>query len=208
MTTCEALRNRLDAYADGTLPPDEAARLEAHLETCAACEAFLARAADSLSGMGSLPRSIEPRGDLWPAIQARLTPRVGSRRRLAVSGWWLAAAAVTLMVASSVVTALLVRRPGSLTVASAPVRLVGLEVQYAAATAELTQVLEQARDRLAPATIATIERNLAVIDSALAESRRALARDPANDALAQLVLAAWRQKMDYLRRATARPVKS
>jgi len=208
MMTCEEMRKRLDAYADGSLPPAEVARVEVHLETCAECAAFLVRAADSLSGMGSLPRSIEPRGDLWPAIRARLTPRGGSRRRVAVPGWWLAAAAVTLIVASSIVTALLVRRPATSSVAGAPVRLVGLEVQYAAATAELTQVLEQARDRLAPETVATIERNLAVIDSALAESRRALARDPANAALAQLVLAAWRQKMDYLRRATALPVKS
>jgi hypothetical protein len=78
-----------------------------------------------------------------------------------------------------------------------------LEAEYSSATSDLSAALEKARARLAPETVRAIQRNLAVIDSALAESRRALARDPANAALEQLVIAAWRQKLDFLRRATA-----
>ena len=76
-------------------------------------------------------------------------------------------------------------------------------MQYASAASELSAELERARGRLAPATVRIIERNLAVIDSALAETRRALAQDPGNATLERLVIAAWRQKMDFLRRATA-----
>jgi hypothetical protein len=108
------------------------------------------------------------------------------------------------------VTALVLRRgstpsavPPDRLSAVSPDRLAALEAQYSSASADLSAALEKARARLAPETVATIERNLATIDSALAESRRALARDPANAVLEQLVVAAWRQKLDFLRRATA-----
>ena len=68
--------------------------------------------------------------------------------------------------------------------------------------------MEQTRARLSPETIKTIERNLAVIDSALAESRRALAKDPGNTGLERLVIATWQQKMDFLRRAAALSTRS
>jgi len=78
-----------------------------------------------------------------------------------------------------------------------------LEAQYSAVSQDLSGALEQARSRLSPETMATIERNLRIIDAALDETRQALARDPGNEALGQMVVAAWRQKVDLLRRATA-----
>ena len=78
-----------------------------------------------------------------------------------------------------------------------------LEAQYAEVSQDLGGLLEKARATLTPETMATIERNLAIIDAALTETREALARDPGNQALGQMVVAAWRQKVDLLRRATA-----
>jgi putative zinc finger protein len=214
--TCHELRERLAAYGRGTLDAAESAALEAHLEGCPECLAFVEATEPRLDPVGALPRSVPPAGDLWPAIHARLTPR--GRGRVAVPGWWLAAAAVLLIAVSSGVTALVLRRtePGSTPSAGPPVRLstlppdrlAAIEAQYSAASADLAGVLGKARARLAPETVATIERNLATIDSALAESRRALARDPANAVLEQLVVAAWRQKLDFLRRATALSTES
>jgi putative zinc finger protein len=215
--TCLELRERLDAYGRGTLAAAESAALEAHLEGCPACVAFVEAAEPRLEPVGALPRSVPPAGDLWPAIHARLTPRgSGGRGRNAVPGWWLAAAAVLLIAVSSGVTALVLRRQGPAPSVvpsfrpsvSPPDHLGAIEAQYSAASGDLTAALEKARARLAPETVATIQRNLATIDSALAESRRALARDPANAALEQLVVAAWRQKLDFLRRATALSTES
>ncbi len=217
--TCHELRERLDAYGRGALDAAGSAALEAHLEGCPACVAFVEASEPRLDPVGALPRSVPPAGDLWPAIHARLTPRrSGGRGRIALPGWWLAAAAVLLIAVSSGVTALLLRRGGSAPALSAgppvrlsagpPARVSAIEAQYASASADLAGALEKARARLAPETVATIQRNLATIDSALAESRRALARDPANAALEQLVVAAWRQKLDFLRRATALSTES
>ena len=204
--SCAELRDRRDAYAAGTLSPAEAAAFEEHLSSCAACTAML-EAAEPAPDVGMLARSLPPEGDLWPAIHARLRPR-GTRGRLVVPGWLLAAAAVLLVAVSSGVTLLLVRSGSRAVAPVTATALAPLEVQYAGAAAELSAALEQSRTRLSPETLRIIERNLAVIDSALAESRRALSADPGNAALERLVIAAWQQKMDFLRRATDLPARS
>jgi anti-sigma factor RsiW len=206
--TCTELRGRLDAYARGTLSAADAAGFEAHLDTCASCEAFLAETELQPAGTQALPKSVEPARDLWPGIQTRLAPRGRGRARFALPGWLLAAAAVLLIAVSSAVTALLLDPSGRRSAAPLASALSPLEVQYASAAAELSAELNRVRTQLAPATLLIIERNLAVIDSALAESRRALASDPGNATLEGLVIAVWRQKMDFLRRATALSTES
>jgi anti-sigma factor RsiW len=202
--TCAELETRLQAYAHGTLPAPEAAALEAHLSGCAQCARLLEAMEPAPVGLAALPRSIPPDRDLWTSIEQRIRPRA---RRIAVPAWLLAAAAILLVAFSSGVTLLLVR-PAPTAAVAAGEALAPLEAQYASAATDLSHALDQARQRLSPETIRTIERNLAVIDSALAESRRALAGDPGNASLERLVIATWQQKMDFLRRATALPARS
>ncbi|HEU5218847.1 MAG TPA: zf-HC2 domain-containing protein [Gemmatimonadales bacterium] len=201
--TCGELRDRFDAYVDGRLSDSEAAALEAHLQGCTACHDALTHLDGAIGAAGALPRSVTPPSDLWPGIERRLESRRPFRRRVAVPGWQLAAAAVLLVAVSSAGTALLLRQRPAEPAGEVVANVSALESQYSAASAELSQALEQARARLSPATVATIERSLRIIDAALAESREALARDPGNPALGRLVVAAWQQKVDLLRRATA-----
>lgn len=199
--TCQELRTRADGYARGELDAKESAAFEAHLATCSACESVLLATVGAPPGIAGLPRSIEPAADLWPAIRARVTQPRGASRRIAAPRWALAAAAVVLVAVSSGLTAMLLTSGGPPAVVTRYIR--ALEAQYSAVSQDLSGALEQARSRLSPATMATIERNLRIIDAALDETRQALARDPGNEALGQMVVAAWRQKVDLLRRATA-----
>jgi hypothetical protein len=199
--TCRDFEARADAYVEGRLSARDAAAFEAHLDRCAACAAALERAAGPPPGLASLARSIEPAEDLWPGIHGRLAAARVRPGRIAVPRWGLAAAAVLLIAVSSGVTAVLLRPTPR--AASATLDVSALEAQYAEASEDLSGALEQARSRLEPATMATIERNLKIIDAALDETRQALARDPGNPALGQMVVAAWRQKVDLLRRAAA-----
>jgi anti-sigma-K factor RskA len=199
---CSDLRERFDAYVAGTLSDTESAALESHLDGCAACHEALANHEGEIGPVSGLPRSVAPHADLWPGIESRLASRKG-RGRIAVPSWLLAAAAVLLMAISSAATVLYLRRPSDLPPFRSSSNMTALESQYSTASAELTDALEKARPRLSPETVSTIERSLRIIDEALAESRAALARDPGNEALGQLVVAVWRQKVDLLRRATA-----
>jgi predicted anti-sigma-YlaC factor YlaD len=201
--TCTELRNHFDAYIEGTLSEADAAALESHLDQCLACQEALEVRDRALGAVDRLPRSITPPADLWPGIETQLVSRRRLRGRTALPGWLLAAAAILLIAISSGATVLLLRQSRSVGPPAGPSNLTALESQYSAASAELTDALEKARSQLSPETVATIERSLRIIDDALIESRAALARDPGNEALGQLVVAAWRQKVDLLRRALA-----
>lgn len=197
---CDAVRELVDRYVTGALSDSERDALERHAESCPDCRADLESARVLSPAVAALPRSIEPPHDLWPGIEGRLR----ERRSIRMPARWrlagLAAAAAVLLVAgSSAATLWLVRGDSSPTAALAtPV----IEAGYVNASAELMRALDAERSHLAPATVATLERNLAVIDAAIAESRAALANDPANRDLAALLWASYRQKVALLQQAT------
>jgi hypothetical protein len=64
---------------------------------------------------------------------------------------------------------------------------------------ELAALLAAQRGKMQPETVAKVERNLAIIDAAIAEIRQALAEDPGNEALRQLLKASYGQKSALVR---------
>ena len=74
---------------------------------------------------------------------------------------------------------------------------------YDAAVRDLEQVLVQGRGRLDTATVRVLEQNLALIDRAIAEARRAVAADSANLYLNTHLAETMRRKVDLLRQAAA-----
>jgi hypothetical protein len=175
-----------------------------------------------VNSLGDAP-AVEPPAEVWHSLRHRLERGkvVGMPGSASGAGFWavvprrarwlLAAAAVALVTVSSAVTSLVVRRsapPITPTMAAAPGTTAALAMEvarvergYLDSVVELTQALAAARPRLEPGPIAIVERNLAVIDAAIAESRAALLRDPGNRALLEVLSGTYRQKLDLLRRA-------
>ena len=206
--------DQLCDFADGELGGDDRARVELHLRDCPACAAELASLSLLAARVGALPRAQAVPPELWLGIRAALPPRHTTHKNAQrVSKGRLLAAAAIIAVASSGLTALVMRgtRPQQHTsaVATAPIApRVALPAQsasdergYARSADALQETLAQRRDSLAPATVATVERSLRVADSAIAEARMALARDPANRLLARLFASNYERKIDLLRRA-------
>ena len=216
--------DELHDAADGTQAPADGSRAARHLTHCARCRTDVDRIRELLALAASLPRSIDPPADLWPDIRTRLRQQpVPAANRMATSHsrWesfvrdrrWLAAAAVLLIVASSALTALLMRprandlarAPDSVAPAARPggapiVRTVSDE--YDRLDQELAALLAAQREKMQPETVAKVERNLAIIDAAIAEIRQALAEDPGNDALRQLLKASYGQKSALVRQVS------
>jgi anti-sigma factor RsiW len=201
--------DQLHAFADGTLSASSRAAVVAHLDSCPTCTALVDGLRGVLAAADSVPRSIEPPRDLWPEIRARIR---GEARAPADRGrGWryytvLAAAAVMLVAISSMVTREVVLKAAGApndvaTVESLPSGVVPVS-EYDRLDRELTALLETHRRSLRPETIATVERNLAIIDRAIAEIRVALVEDPANRALHDLLRASYGQKAALLRQVS------
>ena len=56
--------------------------------------------------------------------------------------------------------------------------------------------------QLSPGTVKTLEHSLSVIDAAIAEARAALAADPANQSLVDILAGHYAREVDLLQRAT------
>jgi len=141
-----------------------------------------------------LPAGIEPPRDLWPGIEQRLPPR-----RRGLPRWLPLAAALVLLLLGGGLLRRLTREsaPEPTPVATAAP---GMEAEAA-----LLASLAGDAGSLAPETVATLRRNLAIIDSALAESRRALAADPGNGDVQALFRVVQRQRTALLQQAARLP---
>ncbi len=196
---CDQVRDLIDELASGRLTGPRRAAALAHAAACPECAADL-DAARALAGpLAALPASIAPPRDLWPAIAARTAPARGGHRSRPLLA---AAAALALVAGSSAVTMLVMRSadpPAAAVADAAPPRF---EARYVAETEELAELLARQRELLAPETVAALERNLAIIDSAIADSRAALAADPSNHELELLLRAGYEQKVALLEQAT------
>jgi hypothetical protein len=78
------------------------------------------------------------------------------------------------------------------------------QASYQVAIDRLERELAERRDELESATIDVVERNLAIIDTAIAEARTALESDPSNAYLYRHFDNTLNMKVELLRRATRR----
>jgi hypothetical protein len=80
--------------------------------------------------------------------------------------------------------------------------------EYARDVAQLRALVAERRSELDSATVAVLERNLELIDRAIAESRAALQRDPASEFLADQLARAMTKKVAILRTVALLPARS
>ena len=197
---CIEIFELVERYHSGNLPRLESEAVEQHLLSCDACRADYRFQRTLIAGVAELPRDISPPEGTWQGIQQRISPlrHVAGRPQ-----WWqrrgaLAAAAVLLITLTSAITALLVRRPDGRTGTSS---FSVTQAAYERAAEELAQTLEYRRKDLSPTALAVIEQNLRIIDEAIRETQAALATDPRNERVAELLWASWEKKIDLLERA-------
>jgi anti-sigma factor RsiW len=224
----EHVTDHLSAYLDDDLDAATRGQVERHLRSCAACADELGKLRRLVAYAGDVTaHDAPPARDLWPAIEARLAgaavatfqaKRERGPRVISFSVAQLAAAAVLLMALSGA-TAWFLRgnvattpemtttviqaevEPYAVGDAIRPVNFA--DAQYDAAVADLERALEERRNDLNPRTVEILERNLKLIDAAIAQARQALEEDPGNSYLNQHLVESRKRKLDLLRRAAA-----
>lgn len=223
---CERNIDRIQEAVDGTLGPIRRAELEMHLGECDACRALyddLVRIRDA----GAALPALDPRGRVWLQIAGRLrqegrirevAPPARESRSYAV--WLAAAAALVIAVGGSVLllyrstpptTAQISSQTAKTTAAAAPgnaapaksVETVESEVdtaqqQFESAIAKLEKVTKANQSALDTATSRTINKNLDILDQAIAENRAAVKAEPSSVAARETLFEALRQKVTLL----------
>jgi hypothetical protein len=193
-----------------------------HIAGCEICRAEVDDLRRILAKAAELPKSIEPPAAAWQNIRASIerdslaVDRQDKRRAY----WWqrpsaIAAALLLAALLSSAGTALYMKARVPTRVASsaaagaataaAPATLAAFTVEennYLRNVAVLQDMLDQQEASLAPETVAQLKASLRTIDEAILEARLALARDPANQTLMEMLSGTYRQKVDLLRRTT------
>ncbi|MCK5652623.1 MAG: zf-HC2 domain-containing protein [Gemmatimonadetes bacterium] len=218
---------RLNDFLEGLLSREDEAEVQEHLAACHECKATMQSLRGLTEELAELPVEAEPGRDLWPDIATRIefVPQGVSdvevvpieaylppeRRRRSFSLWQVAAASVAMAIISGASVWYILGGGGlesGPTVADLPtsVRTVAFDAavsDYEAAVTDLEALLDVGSEVLEPGTVLVLEENLRIIDTAIDESRRALADDPASELLGRILTSNMRWKLALLRQATA-----
>jgi|SRR5579862_8445713 len=225
---CDAFDALLPDYLERSLDAATLAAARLHLATCERCSALVRDLDDIRARAAELPL-LTPSRDLWLDIADRLSPPVVSlderrammtirRRHWLING----AAAAALVIATATATIIGTRMythvtPGVTTRDSAvsdssivkPVsQKVPATVTYEREIDGLRTIVRDRRSQLDPKTVAVIERNLSVIDSAIVESRNALAKDTNSAFLVDQLDHALDTKLTLLRTVALLPART
>ncbi|MSR06414.1 MAG: zf-HC2 domain-containing protein [Gemmatimonadetes bacterium] len=212
---------RLSEYLDGELTGTDQAALEAHLPHCAECAGVL----DELRNVVARARALDdrpPSHDLWqgvaaligkapaPAPAARPAVRVLRFPKVSFTVPQLAAAALALMLGSGAVVYRWAGNSRTVVASLEPGAEIPVSVRAAAAlgserldstVAGLERALGEGQGMLDTSTVRIIRQNLAIIDAAILQARRALSADPANVYLNNHLAGTMKRKVELLRRA-------
>jgi anti-sigma factor RsiW len=213
--TNDAFTDRLSDYLDGEdLSEADRAATEAHLATCASCRTTLEELR-AVAGRAASLTDAPPATDLWNGVAARLESR-GSvlpfakapQRRFSFTLPQLVAAGLALMVLSGGIVTVLRQANPQQVLAPVAAENEFLPISYASsnydqAVEDLEKVLASSRDKLDPETVRILEANLATIDEAIAQARKALRSDPSNVYLNNHFAESRNRKLALLRRASA-----
>jgi hypothetical protein len=228
--TCDDFDAVFADWLDDTLPADVRARAEAHRSSCDRCRALVDEVTAIVREAPMLPAPT-PTRDLWPGIAERIAPRViplgdpARQTSAPTTGWRRQLAAAAALIAVSVSGTWYVLRSGGMdarpaveAVAQIPgqpkrprpivVSRPSAEDTYATELSTLEQALAERADKLDPATVAVITKNLAIIDSAIREAKTALSADPANQFLEDQLSTVLGRKLELMRRAALLPSRT
>ena len=223
----ERYRDAIQELADGTLGPLRRAELQQHLDACPACRAL----ADDMRRIRELAQSVErpaPPDRVWLQVAGRLrqegriaasTPAAAASRRFMP----LAIAASLLLIVGASLYVLYPRQPPAPAQqdahatspqpggnAAQPDAVQGVEAQFRLAEqhlqigiAKLEEAVKSESAAIDPQTATLLQRNLQVIDQAIAESRAALRSEPQSTRARDSLFEALRKKVTVLQETIA-----
>jgi hypothetical protein len=218
---CEDVILELDAFLSGELDRAAARQIETHVAECPVCAVELKTLRKENSLYDSFLSTIEvPPGD-WkmtarpgffaePAGQEDATQRPQAPIRLRPGKRLAWAVAASLIVTTGVAVYFYQSRravepdhqangsPSIIEEYNMDDTVSGLNQAVVA----LGLAYDQKKEELDPTIVSELDRNIGVIDKAIAECQQALKNDPRNDQAAEFLVVAYEKKIDLLKQIT------
>jgi anti-sigma factor RsiW len=219
----------LNEFVDGALDPAAAREVEQHLASCAECR----RVVDDLREITRTAASLDPRqppARAWSRIErairleahdaeTRAVETTGAARRRFSRGVISALAAAAVLVIAAVVgiryaaqrpapredaaSSAVERAEAEASAAAVEAELRAAEAHYDKAIKGLEQIAASEQNVFDPKTAATLQKNLAVIDQAISESRAAVRSQPTSEPARQSLMESFRTKLTLLQDTVA-----
>lgn len=217
---CRQYNDAIQELVEGTLGPVRRAELQTHLDTCDTCRALAADLQKIRDAGAALP-PLRPPDRVWERVagQLRQEGRMSAAPAARTSYTALLAIAATLVIAVGgglFILQNLEPAPGTAPAAvqsagtpegnatpddavqSITDDLTAAERHYQSAIQKLETAVQNNDGTIAPELAAVLEKNLPVIDQAIAESRSALQSEPQSAPARDSLFEALRQKVNLL----------
>lgn len=213
---CSKAKRLISDYIDNGLKRRHSARLEKHLYTCSACRKILEDFREIAKSASGLEELTPPR-QTWLKIRERLTPEeqrvltLHPQKRM----WFgypffppklkyaLSAALVLVFVASAVTIGLKYSGGTRILGKKDPMRytlakLDEAERHYKKAIKALWEAVSSQEGNLTEKVAEVFRKNLKIIDSSIIACREIVLQEPENIDARSFLLAAYREKVDFL----------
>jgi anti-sigma factor RsiW len=219
--------NTLHEYVEETLDPVARGEVERHLAACVTCRQLV----DDLGEIRSVAASLDPRNPpvrAWTRLERAIkleqerhpAPRAAARKNTTALFMWLGVAAALVLAtvvglrfkpATTTVfaptTASTAAEPPAAATSDAAhsveTELQQAEDHYEKAIKGLEQIASAEKGVFDPRTAATLQKNLAVIDQAIGESRAALRQQPTSEPAQQSLMESFKAKIALLQDTVA-----
>ena len=206
----------LSEYVDRTLGRDEHAQVARHLETCEVCRQLVDDLREIIRAAAALDPAIPP-ARVWTRIEQKIRSEgarpVGAQRgtahAVAASWTWLAAAAVLVLAVFIGIrfTPSTSPDPGAAADAAAAeaveAELKLAEAHYQKAISGLERIASTEKAALDATTASTLQKNLAVINQAIDESRAAVRAAPDSQQAQHSLIENFKTKLALLQDTVA-----
>lgn len=216
---CERIEPLLSEWIDGTLDAQLRAECERHIADCPRCRELHSTLTRLVLDVGAMPRGLEPPPTQWSRLSSRLddaSRATAMQRRpwgmalaamllltaLGIGWWWKVAHRHVVTPPGASSSHGIMAQPVLATEVPLPADLVAMEQALHDARSTVNAVVEKRRTQLSPLTIKIIDENLGVMEDATRQIRAALAHDPSNTSLQQMLVASHRRQLAMLQQVT------